>query len=76
MDDAKKKEMIVEVLKYVNVEGLIADLLLEKIVYGRIDELVASSENMLDDGLAAILKPQLKALLVKYLAEKKAELLG
>ena len=68
------KAILIEVLKYVNVKDLVLEALVEKIIYVKIDELVAKTDNTLDDGLAAILKPQLKQLIASYIDEKIAEL--
>ena len=72
----EKGEIIKEVLKYIDVEGIVSDLLIEKVIYAKVDELVQSSENTLDDGLAAILKPQLKKAVVDYIAAEKAKLMA
>ena len=68
------KAILKEVLKYVNVKDLVLEALVEKLIYVKIDELVAKTDNTLDDGLAAILKPQLKQLFASYIDEKIAEL--
>lgn len=72
----EKEEILRDVLKYVNVKELIGELVIEKLIFTKIDELVLSSENKLDDGLAAILKPQLKQLVLDGLDAKLKELSG
>ena len=67
--DIMEKEILFKALAYIDIEGLVGEFVLEELVYGRMDELVASSENTLDNALAEILKPQLKVLLVAYLKE-------
>lgn len=59
-----------ELLKYVNVEGLLGELLLEKIIIGAIDRAVAKSEGKIDDVIAASLKP----VIVKEAKEAIADL--
>lgn len=72
----EKQEVLEEVLKYINVEGLMTELLLDKVIFGKLDELVAKSDNTLDDALVAMLKPELKKALATWLAAKKEEILA
>lgn len=51
------KEILAEVLKNVNVKGLVVGLLFDQVLKPAILDLVAKSENKFDDAAAAMLMP-------------------
>lgn len=69
-----EKEILGKVLECIDVEKLVGEVVLEEIIYAKIDELVADSANTLDDSIAAMLKPLLKKAVVDYLVELIADL--
>lgn len=68
------KAVFKEVLKYVNVKGLLVSLLLNQIVKPAVLELAATSENKLDDTLVALLLPQVEKQANEVLDKLLAEL--
>jgi len=62
------------VLKYVDIQGLAIEGILEGLVFKKLDELVLDSENKLDDALVEMIKPSVKAYVAEKLAEKLAEM--
>lgn len=67
--EINKDELLEKVFKYIDLKGLAGEVLIEALLYKWVDSLVASTENTLDDGLAAILKPQIKTLAMNELGE-------
>lgn len=53
-----------DVLKYVNVKGLLADLLLKEVVSPALRKLVEKSDNKIDDAAVAMLLPLAEQALV------------
>ncbi len=64
-----KDEIIALLLKRIDVKSLVIEDLLG-LIFKKIDDLVKDSENKLDDALAAIIKPQIKAYLELELSSK------
>lgn len=62
-----KSELLKEVLKYVDVRGLVVTLLLNQVVKPAVQKLVAESDNKYDDMLVAVLLPQVEKNLVELL---------
>lgn len=60
-------------LKRIDIEGLLVEDLLGEIVFKKLDELVAKSDNTLDDTLVAMLKPELLKAAKEMIAKKLAE---
>lgn len=53
-----------DVLKYVNVRGLLADLLLKEVLTPALKKLVEKSDNKIDDAAVAMLLPLVEQGLV------------
>jgi len=63
--------------KLLDEEGLksfVADDILDGVIKTKLDELVASSENSLDDALAEMIYPVVKSAVMDYINAKLAEL--
>lgn len=56
-----------DVLKYVNVRGLLVDLLLKQVIEPALKDAVLKSENKLDDSAVALLLPLAEKALVDVL---------
>ena len=69
--EEQKLDIKKEVLKYINVEGLLGELLLEKVIIKALDKVAADSENKIDDIVIASLKP----VLIKEAKEAIADLI-
>lgn len=69
----EKEELLREVLKYVRVKELIGEVVFDKLLFAKLDEIVADSENSLDDALAEMMKPMLKDFVLAKLEEALAE---
>lgn len=66
-------------LKLIDEEGLkslLLDDLMDGVIKAKLDELVASSDNSLDDALLAMIFPVIREEANKFLSEKIAELQG
>ena len=61
-----EKELLADILKYINVRAILDEVVFEKLIYAELDKLVLDSANTLDDSLAAMLKPILKAAVLDY----------
>ena len=61
-----EKELLADILKYINVRAILDEVVFEKLIYAELDKLVLDSANTLDDSLAAMLKPILKTAVLDY----------
>ena len=61
-------------LKRIDLKGLLVEDILAGIVKAKLDELVAKTDNTLDDALVAMIYPELLKALEKFVDEKLAEL--
>ena len=72
----EQDEIIKILLKRVDVKGILIEDILKGVIYKKIDELVASSENSLDNAVAEMVKPllstELEKLVVEFLAKYEA----
>lgn len=64
-----------ELLKYINVRGLIIELLLNGVVKPKLAELVAKSENKVDDAVLAVALPLVDKLVVDLIDDQLKKLL-
>lgn len=68
------KVALLKVLDEQGVKSLLLDDIADGVIKVKLDELVASSENTLDDALAAMIYPVVREAIGGFLDEKIAEL--
>lgn len=61
-------------LKRIDLKGLLVEDIMGDVIKKKLDELVAKSDNTLDDALVAMIYPELLKALEKFVDEKVAEL--
>lgn len=69
----EKEELLKEILKYIRIEELVGDVLFDKLIFAKIDELVADTDNTLDNALAEMMKPIIKEFALEKLREALAD---
>ncbi len=60
------------VVKYVDLEGLAVEGILEGMVFVKLDEIVLDSKNTLDDAMVAMIKPLIKSYVAEQIQKLKA----